>query len=215
MHHHAYFYEGPFALLEALAKDARERFDFKKEGDPDVHVVAQEKFGINESRALVERATLKSSAGRALFVVGVSFITTQAQQALLKLFEEPQAGLVFVVLLPHGTLLPTMRSRMMRYPSEVEGETPVSVKKFLSASGKARSDEITRLLKDDDGAKDRAREFLLALEAELYARLRESNNKKELLAGLEEVQKVRDYLHDTAPSMKMLLEHLALVLPQI
>ena len=148
-------------------------------------------------------------------MVGVSSITTQAQQALLKLFEEPQEGLVFVVLLPHGTLLPTMRSRMMRYPSEVEGETPVSVKKFLSVSGKARSDEITRLLKDDDGAKDRARELLLALEAELYALLRESNNKKELLAGLEEVQKVRDYLHDTAPSMKMLLEHLALVLPQI
>ena len=41
MQHHAYFYEGPFALLEALAEDARERFDFKKEGDPDVHVVAQ------------------------------------------------------------------------------------------------------------------------------------------------------------------------------
>lgn len=220
MIHHAYFYEGPFALLEALADDARERFGFKGDKNPDVHIVEEEKFGIDESRSLVESAGLKSLAGRALFVVGVASVTVQAQQALLKLLEEPQAGTVFVLLVPHGTLLPTVRSRMMAYP--YQGESSVSLprtllgKKFLKSNQKERSDDIAKLLKDDEGVKERVREFVLALEAELYAQVRPArSHRKEILVALEDVQKVRDYLRDTAPSHKMLLEHLALTIPQL
>jgi hypothetical protein len=214
MQHHAYFYEGPFALLSELASHAREQFGFTDTHSPDVHVLSWEKFGIDESRELTDTATLKSSGGRALFVVGLSSITTQAQQALLKLFEEPQEGLTFVLLLPHGTLLPTLRSRMMRYPGEVEGEKAASVKKFLDAPYKSRSEEITKLLKDDDGAKERAREFVNALEAEMFARVQKTKDKKELLQALEDVRMVRDYLGDRSASLKMLLEHLAVALPR-
>ena len=139
--------------------------------------------------------------------MGIGSTTTQAQQALLKLLEEPQQGTTFVLLVPHGTLLPTVRSRMMRYPQEVVGEKSQSVSKFLKSSQKERSDEIAKLLKDDDGAKERAREFINALEQELH--------KKKAYKGLEEIQVVRNYLGDRSASLKMLLEHLAVALPTI
>jgi hypothetical protein len=235
MQHHAYIYEGALSLLETLADDARGRFGFALEHSPDVHVRAFEKFGIEESRWLTEVGALKSSSGHALFIVGISSITSEAQQALLKLFEEPQEGSVYVLLVPHGTILPTLRSRMLPYPAQLDTAQHLAQKKvlgspassrkgsngpdyfsgqgaasFLKLSGKDRSDFITKLLKDDDGQKERVREFLNALEAELYKGI---GTSAKIRLGLEDIARVRDYVRDRSPSLKMLLEHLAVSLP--
>lgn len=208
--HHAYLYEGSQAQLDTLAEDARERFSFAAEHSPDVHVREFEKFGIDESRWLTEVGALKSAGGRALFVVGIASITSEAQQALLKLFEEPQEGSVYVVLVPHGLVLPTLRSRMLSYPVQLGEEISSSnAKKFLTLSGKDRSDIIAKLLKDDEGTKERVRDFVNALEAELYKKAGEPKARQ----GLEDIAMVRGYLQDRSPSLKMLLEHLAVALP--
>ncbi len=213
MQHHAYVYEGTLAHFVALVADARKRFDFTDLHDPDVLVEQFEAFGIGESRELIQRATLKSTAGRALFVLGVSSITTEAQQALLKLFEEPQQGAVFVLLVPHGVLLPTLRSRCVAYPATLPGdELTHDAKKFLQLPYKDRSAFIAALLKDEDGTRGRAREFVNALEALLYPHLEE---RPEARVGLNDIAKVRSYLSDRSPSLKMLLEHLAATLPRV
>lgn len=230
--HHAYIYEGSLAELPALAADARERFGFAGEHHPDVHVRRVEKFGIDESRWLASAAALKSASGRALFVVGVGSITTEAQQALLKLLEEPQEGTTLVLLAPHGTFLPTIKSRVLEYPIEEKqkrtGQTVLGspvlrqtsggpdyfaqhVSAFLKASGKERSDIIAKMLKDDDGARERVRDFVNALEAEV-ARFNLDTNPK-ARAALQDIAMVRDYLSDRSPSLKMLLEHLAITTP--
>jgi hypothetical protein len=82
-------------------------------------------------------------------------------------------------------------------------------------SYKTRSETITKLLKDEDGLRERVREFLNALEQILYASLAKAKDKKEIAVALEDIAKVRSYANDRSPSMKMLLEHLALALPQI
>ncbi len=189
MQHHAYFLEGSQSLLDALVEDARTHLGFVGEHSPDVHVRAFEKFGIDESRWLTDVGALKSASGRALFVLGIASITPEAQQALLKLLEEPQEGSIYVVLVPHGVLLPTVRSRMMQYTSTEQqivmqnslareslkgskretrglfaGQSAVQ---FLKLSGKDRSDFITKLLKDDEGTKERVRDFINALEVEI------------------------------------------------
>ncbi len=238
MTHHAYIYEGSQSLLEALTADARERFGFSSEHSPDVHVRHFEKFGIEESRWLSDVGALKSAGGRALFVVGIAGMTSEAQQALLKLFEEPQEGSVYVVLVPHGTLLPTVKSRMLAYPAteqqivltaqqlaqkKVLGSQAMSLKgssgpdyfsgqaaaSFFKLSGKDRSDFITKLLKDDEGTKERVRDFVNALEVELHKKIGEPKARQ----GLEDIGMVRGYLGDRSPSLKMLLEHLAVALP--
>ncbi len=211
--HHAYIYEGALATLPRLALHARKQFDFTDSHDPDVHVLEYEKFGIDDSRALRDMAALKSAAGRALFVIGVASATTESQQALLKLFEEPQKGTVFVLLAPQGSVIATLRSRFLPYPEKVgEDASTKDIKKFLVLPYKARSAEITKLLKDEDGVRERVRGFLNGLESELYKHLPKDKGMRQ---GLEDIAKVRSYANDRSPSFKMLLEHLALTLPTL
>ncbi len=231
MTHHAYFYEGPLALLGELTANGRKLFNFGGEHNPDVQVREFEKFGIDDSQALRDLASFKSTSGRALFVIGIGTITSEAQQALLKLFEEPQAGVMFVLLVPHGVLLPTLRSRLMAYPEsplpavqKVLGSPSGSAQPdfvalqaadFLKASYKTRSTSITALLKDDEGAKERVRALLAGLETQLHGALTKSKGAKEYREALEDIAKVRSYVADRSPSLKMLLEHLAATLPTL
>jgi DNA polymerase III delta prime subunit len=150
--HHAYLYQGSLSLLRTLAQDARERFGFMGEHNPDVQVREYEKFGIEEARELQTAASMRSSSGRALYIVGVSQLTTEAQQALLKLFEEPQAGAIFVLLAPHGSVIATLRSRLLEYPNKLkeiaaqkEPKGKVSQKVLGSPSGSAQPDHFAQL----------------------------------------------------------------------
>lgn len=211
--HHAYLYEGPLSLLPALADSACALFSFERENNPDVSVREWEKFGIDESRELSALASLKSASGRQLFVLGVSSMTSEAQQALLKLFEEPQEGAVFVLLAPHGSVLPTLRSRFLPYPKELaSAEAHGEVASFLGASYAERSKRIAELLDDEDGVRERVRNFMNELEALLYARL--GSGGKDAVRGLSDLARFRGYLSDKAPSLKMILEHFAATLQQ-
>ena len=126
-------------------------------------------------------------------------------------------------------LLPTLRSRLIRYPERLKfdrqnslvtpGETArglfeQQISTFLKANYKSRSTFITALLKDEEGAKERVRALLAGLEILLYAQLQKSQGKKEYREALEDIAKVRSYVADRSPSLKMLLEHLAATLPQ-
>jgi hypothetical protein len=199
MQHHALYIEGPLSLFKAYLEKLKPFF-------------AQEfeKFGIDDARALTERAQLKN-VDKVTFFIAVGAITSEAQQALLKLFEEPQLGTTFVLLAPHGTIIPTLRSRMLPYPNPIEVERGSSeVKKFLKSSPKDRSAYIASLLKDDGGARERVRGFLNSLEFALLPYIKD----KQVQEALADIAKVRSYAGDRSPSLKMLLEHLALALPQ-
>src|SRR3989344_1358906 len=208
MQHHAYYAEGSLSEFDAY-KAALKPF----------WAAAFERFGIDESRELIALSSLKNF-NEAVFLIGAASITGEAQQALLKLFEEPQKGTTFVLLVPHGALLPTLKSRMLEYkqltkdgPLLSEGPSFVMQEagKFLKRGGKERSDFIAKMLKDEEGTKERVRDFINALETELAPRVQNAAARQ----GLEDIAMVRDYVGDRAPSLKMLLEHLALSLPTI
>jgi DNA polymerase III, delta subunit len=233
MQHHAYIYEGPQDELESLVAAARKDFNFEGDNNPDLHVLPFEKFLLEDAHELTRSAQMKPVSGRALFILGIASINTHAQQALLKLFEEPQPGVTFVLLTPPGILLPTLRSRLMVYPgskqlalqkvlgSPVSGRTlrgpdhfAQQAADFLSSPYKTRSTQIAVLLKDEENTKERVRSFLTAVETELYAHFSKSHTK-EIREALEDISKVRSYLSDQSPSLKMLLEHLAATLPVV
>ena len=153
--HHAYYIEG--RMSQFLAYKERLNPFWAKEF---------ERFGIDEARALIQLCSLKNF-GETMFFIATASITHEAQQALLKLFEEPQQGTTFVLLIPHGALIGTLRSRMLPYPHSVEEATRGNVKKFLQSPYAARSLEIAAMLKDEEGIRERAREFVNGLEGEL------------------------------------------------
>ncbi|MBY0473408.1 hypothetical protein K2Q00_04000 [Patescibacteria group bacterium] len=243
MQHHAYVYEGPVSLLPKLADDAALRFDFKREQNPDVLVQQWEKFSIDEARELAQQASLKSVSGRSLFILGISSIASDAQQALLKLFEEPREGAIFVVLVPHGIVIPTLRSRFLDYPDKAFAKktfaerSPASLQgnrgrsaellsatettaasEFLGSTYAKRSAWVTAFLKnDDEDTREQARVFLNNTEAVLYMGLSKASDKskQDILDGLTDIAHFRQYLADRAPSLKMILEHFAATLPKI
>lgn len=199
---HAFYIEGQ-----------TEQFDAYKEALKPFWARKYERFGVDEARELTSLAGLKNIADRVVYFLGISSITTEAQQALLKLLEEPQQGTTFILLVPHGALIATVRSRMLPYPEQIEFENSAEAKKFLKLGSKERSDYITKFLKDDEEVKERARDLVNGLEVELFDRHRKSITL-EVRQALEDIAKVRDYLRDRSPSIKMLLEHLALCLPK-
>ena len=211
--HHAYLVEGSRADFESL----------KTSVQPFV-ATWYERFGIDDARELVAQASLKRE-GESTYLIGASTLATEAQQALLKLFEEPRPGLQFMLVVPHGSVLETLRSRMMTWE---ESHQPAGQKSsgrpsssdttrlfaqqaadFLKASGKERSDIIAAILKDDEGVKERVRELLDGLESELHKKIADPAAR----AALRDIAIVRDYVRDRSPSLKMLLEHLALSVP--
>jgi hypothetical protein len=85
--HHAYVYFGSLSLLPTLTHSARELFGFTKDNDPDVQMLCFEKFGIEESRQLKVTASLKAGiSGRALYIVGVSQITSRGSAGAFETF---------------------------------------------------------------------------------------------------------------------------------
>jgi hypothetical protein len=199
MTHHAYYIEGP-TDYDRYAAHFSPLFGRK-----------YERFGVEEARRLIELATLKNYKESTFLIVAAS-MTTEAQQALLKMFEEPQEGTRFVLVVPHGTLLLTLKSRMLEYPDKFEsGKSDGAAEKFLSLPRKERSEEIAALLKDDENVRERVREFLAALEQTMAPHIGTPAVRK----GLEDIAMVRGYLSDRSPSLKMLLEHLALSLPRL
>ncbi len=199
MQHHAYYIEGPLSLYETYKQHLKPFW-----------TRTFERFGIDEARELSTLAGLKNF-DESIFLLGISSITTEAQQALLKLFEEPQEGTTFVLLVPHGALLPTLRSRMVPYPTQIgHPMSDLEARTFLAASHKTRSAQIAVLLDDDEGVKERVREFVNALEIELAKEIDDPKVRE----SLQDIARVRDYLRDRSPSLKMLLEHLALCLPK-
>jgi len=209
--HHAYLIEGEVgASREALYEHLR-TCNLPHAGHPDFWLGEFETLGIDESRELKAAQTGSPISGaHRIFVVTTTLITHEAQNALLKVFEEPTPGSHFFLLVPSvHALLPTLRSRMMHAEiGEGQGELSDEAQAFLSAGIKGRLD----LAKKVADKKDRL--VAITLADEIVQMLHARALTGETAAALAAASRVREYLNDRAPSTKMLFEYLALVLPQ-
>lgn len=211
---HVYWYEGSPTVFDALCTDAATLFGFVP-GGANFSLDYYDVFTIDDARALIGRAALKQADGRMLFVLGARSIPSEAQQALLKLFEEPPQGVMFVVLVPHGVLMPTLRSRGIAYPAVVgqANDWDLRARKFLAAASDVRSKEVASIIKNDDRARADSLELVSALERHLHTLF--LGAPVPLWAGaLVDLALVRTYLGDRSSSLKMLLEHLVVALPR-
>ncbi len=148
----------------------------------------------------------------------ISFHTagTPAQNAMLKVLEEPRPGTRFVLLTSNvANLLPTIMSRVHHMRSE-EGEVNLDRKhaeEFLRTSHAFRMklSFVVDLLAcvDEEGRKDReaVRSFLLSIAGELSA-------ARVAPHYIQETLELASYASDPSASGKALLEYLTLLLPQ-
>ena len=122
--HHACFLVGDTeAIFLKLKNFLEKRVGIKTSGNPDFWSGKFKTLTIDEARAIAELQERKSFVGKSLgseaskwrgkiFVIQADFITEEAQNSLLKVFEEPTSGTHFFIISPQDILLPTLRSRM-------------------------------------------------------------------------------------------------------
>src|SRR5665213_896356 len=88
--------------------------------NPDVMTLRHGLFSVDDARRLQSLAELSPTAGeQKVLIISVSRIFHEAQNALLKLFEEPPAGTIMILVIPtEGLLLTTLRSRLAELPQK-------------------------------------------------------------------------------------------------
>ena len=182
------------------------------ENNPDIYIRVYGQFGVDEAREIRERAGSKGLGARRVFLLAMPYMTNEAQNALLKVLEEPPADALFFFVLPAPeALLPTLRSRTQTLVIEHEAmESIVDSTTFLAASPAKRLEMLKPLLEKDESEKRDMSGVIMFLSS-LERMLGEAKNK----AGLEAVYRARRFIGDKGALVKPLLEQIALLTPVI
>ena len=151
--------------------------------------------------------------GERAFIVSFHTITHPAQNALLKILEEPQAGVRFIFITTNKEkLLDTVLSRMHVVEEKEEKTDTIDARIFLETSPTSRMKlpSIISLLErvDEEGRKDRE-----AVRGFIFSLLDVVQGTSYPSRYLQEILQVASYAGDPSASGKALLEYLALLLP--
>jgi len=216
--HHAYLIEGEEeGVLAELILEIENGFGIVSLGNPDFFVAHYETLGIDESRELKRKQSEKTFGGeRKIFVISVGAFTREAQNSLLKVFEEPTPMThFFVVIKDARTILSTLRSRMVIVSKNKNdflenSEMGEIVEKFLKSEPTSRLQMpfIKKLITDKD--REKTVIFMDNLQVALGRKINDKAISKEEVNTLETIIKLRGYLNDRSPSIKMIVEYLAI-----
>jgi DNA polymerase III delta prime subunit len=209
----AYLVKGDAASLENLI-DRLEKEKVIERGNPDLYVRSYYTFVIDDARDLRERAQRKALAreGR-IFAIFAPGMNAEAQNALLKILEEPPAGAVFFLIVPSPlTLLPTLRSRMQVLSLD-EKERASDADAFLAAPSAKRLEMLKDIYEHEDEGRDMGK--VLAFLQSLEERFGKEVPSREKTEGLASIYRARKYIGDKGSLLKALLEQMALLTPRI
>lgn len=223
--YHSYVIEGePETTGADLLKflEARGEAEIKS---PDVLFQVYESFTMDDSGEIKDwHSRLGIGKSKKICIIATKFINREAEQALLKIIEEPAINTHFFIIVPDTSLLlDTILSRVhIIKTEEMANKNDIDIKKdvrdFMSSSPKSRIDKVALIIKenkDEDNSgqlRYYATTFVNELESIIYQKFKKDRNDKKIQFILSELQKSRGYLSTPGASVKMILEHLALVI---
>jgi len=218
--HHAYLIEGNFEEINPLIFNYLEKeLDFSIKNNPDFWQESFDVFGIDDGRKIREMQNKKAFAnGKKIFIIQTDFITREAQNSLLKMFEEPTDGTHFFIIMNSSeNLLPTLKSRLFILRNDKNQDSYIDlVKEYLENNIDKKlnlikiflGDKKKKILADKKGAIF----FLNELEKQLREKTDFKKISKKEISIFEEIIKARSYLRDTSSSVKIILEHISIIL---
>lgn len=196
-------------VFEILEKD----LNFNIKSNPDFLLIENESFGIDDARGLEKWvAGTPLLGGLKVSVMIIKSITFEAQNALLKVLEEPPLGTyIFINIESLGGLLPTFlsRVRVLSPRSDLEKKSQRSdlgddkAKKFLNSKIKEKLSLIQSLSKKEN--KSDMKELIKNLEEVAY-------KEKASALSLNHILTAKIFASSRGSSPKMLLEWLSCVL---
>lgn len=208
--------------IEVAQSWVERELKMKAVGNPDILVLRHGLLSVEDARRVSELAAGVAFRGQYRVII-VSAIRAyhEAQNALLKIFEEPPPGTyLFLVLPTFGGLLPTLRSRV---GTLVAGENkklsiPDIATQFIKASHDKRSALIKKLTsgKDEDERRELREEALTLLhgvESAAY-RVLQKERSTAITKLLTDISVLRAYLYDRSAPVRMILEHISIVTPK-
>ena len=231
--HHAYLIEGKREEILGEISKFIESIGIKVLGNADVVQISLDSFKIEDARNLKSYASEMSfsynlppvradgaQAGKKIFIISANNFLLEAQNSLLKLFEDPIENTHFFVITPDSNnLLKTLVSRFyfisaISDPTEELRET----ERFVTMPLRARIDFIKDLLAEPDeevasvdSARSKSLKFLNALESTLHKKLTSKTTFDTRF--FEHFFKVREFLRMPGSSAKSLMESVAMVIP--
>jgi len=207
--HHAYLIEGEKSLIVSHILGFVEKdLEHPVKGNPDFHHHVFETLAIDDARMLRDmQADRPVAYPKKIFVIEFVFATVEAQQALLKTFEEPTPDTHFFIVVPSAdVLLPTVRSRFYFLKSlEKTTEKKSDAEKFLKSSSAERLEMLEHIIEE----KDKTKAVLLVDDLIKILHAQEKSSPE----LLKHIIQTRSYLNDRGASLKLLLENLAVTLP--
>ncbi|OGI65259.1 hypothetical protein A3A95_03575 [Candidatus Nomurabacteria bacterium RIFCSPLOWO2_01_FULL_39_18] len=225
--HHAYLIEGSgLEIVPEILKFIRS-LGIETIGNADVSHIMLDSFKIEDARNLKSYAGERgTTSGKKIFIISTNSFLLEAQNSLLKMFEEPIENTHFFLVVPDvNAFLPTFISRFYLIKPEAESSRELEeAEKFISMPLKARIDFIKELLteaeeQDEEGneittldsARSRALNFLNAVESTLHKKTMSKTVFD--IDSFEQIFKVREFLRMPGSSTKTLMESVALAIP--
>lgn len=219
---HAFYHAGPIeeGLIRARAFGSDELGI--KPASVDVVELRYGLFPVEGARQIADHASHASVEGaHRLIIIATERFFHEAQNALLKVFEEPPAGITLILVVPSsGILLPTLRSRLAPLPTEdVPKSVPNTSAAFIEATPAEREKMIAKLLdrtksdKDEEkqAARSEAVRLIEGLIATAYAKGRDDT---EIRRFLTELNRFLPMLHERSAPLKLIFEHILITMPR-
>ncbi|MEX2029286.1 MAG: hypothetical protein WD963_02275 [Candidatus Paceibacterota bacterium] len=224
--HHAYLIEGARDEVVPEILKFCESLNIKTSGNPDFCHITIDNLKVDEALDLRTMSFNKSfSSGKRIFLICVNNFTLDAENVLLRMFEEPTENTHFFLIVPDvNALLKTLVSRF--YVIKNKGTTTSEkAEKFISMSLPGRIDFIKELLaeieeEDEEGneiismdsTRAKALKFLNTLELVLHNRFIKNPAK---ITHFSHFFKVRQFLRMPGSSTKTLMESVAIIIPNL
>lgn len=226
--HHAYLIEGAREEIVPELLKFVESLGVKTSTNPDFCHISVDSFKIEDARNLKSVEYEKGfSTGKKIFLISANNFLLEAQNTLLKIFEEPIENTHFFLIVPDkNTLLKTLVSRFYLIETKTSLEKELKeAEKFIKMPLKNRIDFLKESLAESeeeeiiviDSTRSKALKFLNALESVLVSKMpfdkKMSRGIFDTQACFAHIFKVREYLNQPGSSAKSLMESVALILP--
>jgi len=220
--YHSYVIEGePSRTATELLKFLEVSGEIERQS-PDVLCQVYESFTMDDSGEIKDwHSRLGISKSKKVCILATKFINREAEQTLLKIIEEPAINTHFFIVVPDASLLAkTILSRV--HLIKTIQSSDIDIKKnalhFISAFPKDRINKVALIIKENKDEENSgqlryyATSFVNEIESIIYQKFKKNRNDEKIKFTLGELQKSREYLSTPGASVKMILEHLALVI---
>ena len=220
--YHSYVVEGnPEEIVYLLRIYLEERGDINK-NSPDVLLNLYDAFNIEDGHNIKDWHKNKGVDGKKkICIIGAKFINREAEQSLLKIIEEPTDDTHFFIVVPDALLLAeTILSRVHliknlksdnNFENKIAGE-------FIKVNPKERIEKVAEIIKEfkdnenSGGLRYYAVSLVNGIERIIYEKWKKDLNNPDLKFILEELKNCRSFLSTPGAAVKMILEHIALVI---